>query len=351
VRRLLYGLAGLGIVVAAGAAFVAVEGGVFRSIEPHFAGRCTAVGGVTGAEDIVIDHASKRAWISAEDRRANMRPESQPVRGKLLVYDLNDAAAQPIDVTPRMPIDFHPHGISLWIGPDGKRTLFVINHQSFGGHRVEVFEATDDALAYLGGVVLADLKSPNAIAAVGDRQFYVANDQGSVTPFGRWLERTFALPRANVVYFDGQGSRIVADGLRFPAGIEVSDDGLSLWVAEATGRTVRTYRREPIGGSLKLAATTPLDTAPDNLRRDDKGAVWVAAHPKLLALMGHLGDAQSLSPSQVLKLSPHEDGLDAEEVFLDGGETLSAASVAAVSGRRMLIGAIMDPRILDCTLP
>jgi arylesterase/paraoxonase len=349
VRRLLLGIAGLGLVVAAGAAFVAVQGGVFRSIEPHFAGRCTAVGGVTGAEDIVIDHASKRAWLSADDRRATAT--GQPVRGKLLVYDLNDASAQPIDVTPRMPIDFHPHGISLWIGPDGKRTLFVINHQSFGGHRVEVFEATDDALAYLGGVVLADLKSPNAIAAVGDRQFYVVNDHGSATPFGRWLEQTFALPRANMVYFDGQGARIVADGLRFPSGVEVSADGLSLWVAEATGKAVRTYRREPIGGSLKLAATTPLDTAPDNLRRDASGAIWVAAHPKLLALLGHFSDPQALSPSQVLKLSPRDEGLDVEEVFLDGGETLSAASVAAVSGRRMLIGAIMDPRMLDCTLP
>lgn len=342
---------GIGLVAALAAATYVVldKGGTFRTIEGHFAGRCTAIGGVVGAEDIVIDHQAKRAWISSDNRRA--WAAGGPVRGMLYAYDLGSASAQPIDATPPAPLDFHPHGMSLWTAPDGAQTLFVINHQGFGGHRVEVFTVAADKLSYMGGVVLAELRSPNAIVAVGDRQFYVTNDHGSGSTFGRWLERTFALADANVVYFDGQGARVVAAGLRFPSGIEVSADGSRIFVGEATGKALKTYARDVQAGNLSLLATTPLDTAPDNLRRDDVGNIWVAAHPKLLALVRHFGSAEALSPSQVLRLSTEGEGFTAEEVLLDPGDTLSAASVAAVSGKRLLIGPIMDPRMLDCTLP
>jgi arylesterase/paraoxonase len=37
---------------------------------------------------------------------------------------------------------FHPHGISLYTGPQGKKVLFVINH--FGGrHTVEIFDVDE----------------------------------------------------------------------------------------------------------------------------------------------------------------------------------------------------------------
>jgi hypothetical protein len=38
------------------------------------------------------------------------------------------------------------------------------------------------------------------------------------------------------------------------------------------------------------------------------------------------------------------------EVYLNEGEQLSAGSVAAVHGGRMLIGSAVDPRLLDCSL-
>jgi len=340
---------GLLAALAVGTFVVLDKGGEFRTIDAHFAGRCTAIGGVVGAEDIVIDHKAKRAWISSDDRRA--WAAGNPARGVLYAYDLGSTAAQPIDATPPAPLDFHPHGMSLWTAPDGAQTLFVINHQSFGGHRVELFTVSNDKLSYIGGVVLAELRSPNAIVAVGERQFYVANDHGSGSEFGRWLEQTFALADANVVYFDGEGARVVATGLRFPSGIEVSADGTRIFVGEATGKAIKTFAREGQVGNLSLLATTPLDTAPDNLRRDDVGNIWVAAHPKLLALVRHFGSAEALSPSQVLRLSGEGEGFDADEVLMDPGDTLSAASVAAVSGKRLLIGPIMDPRMLDCTLP
>ena len=40
-----------------------------------------------------------------------------------------------------------------------------------------------------------------------------------------------------------------------------------------------------------------------------------------------------------------------DEVYLNEGEEISAASVAARYGERLLIGAIRDTKMLDCTLP
>jgi hypothetical protein len=39
-----------------------------------------------------------------------------------------------------------------------------------------------------------------------------------------------------------------------------------------------------------------------------------------------------------------------EEVYLDRGEEISASSVAAVRGNRLLIGAIFESKFLDCRM-
>jgi hypothetical protein len=57
------------------------------------------------------------------------------------------------------------------------------------------------------------------------------------------------------------------------------------------------------------------------------------------------------APSQVVRASHRDGRWSVEEVFLDPGERLSASSVAARSGDRLLIGGIFEPRFLDCRLP
>jgi hypothetical protein len=39
---------------------------------------------------------------------------------------------------------------------------------------------------------------------------------------------------------------------------------------------------------------------------------------------------------------------DIKEVYLNMGEEISASSVAAVYKNRMLVGAVFDPKFLDC---
>ncbi|MBW1813499.1 MAG: hypothetical protein JRJ39_07440 [Deltaproteobacteria bacterium] len=87
----------------------------------------------------------------------------------------------------------------------------------------------------------------------------------------------------------------------------------------------------------------------DNIEIDSSGGLWIGAHPRLLDFVAHAKDPSRLSPSQILYLSPKPSGgFTIKEVYLNKGDELSAASVAAVRGRRMLIGSVFDPKILDC---
>ena len=56
------------------------------------------------------------------------------------------------------------------------------------------------------------------------------------------------------------------------------------------------------------------------------------------------------SPSQVLHVVPTRDSGEVHEVYLNAGEQLSGASVAAVRDKRLLIGPIADSKFLDCTM-
>jgi arylesterase/paraoxonase len=72
------------LVVVVAAAFtgrILWIGGVFRTIEPHFAGHCHLVTGPVGAEDITIHPKTGIAYISASDRHAVL--SGKPVPGAI----------------------------------------------------------------------------------------------------------------------------------------------------------------------------------------------------------------------------------------------------------------------------
>ena len=58
------------ILVAGWAVYLYWVAGQFKTIEPHFSGKCEAVAGVVGPEDITIHPKTGVAFVSACDRRA-----------------------------------------------------------------------------------------------------------------------------------------------------------------------------------------------------------------------------------------------------------------------------------------
>ena len=50
------------------------------------------------------------------------------VQGMVMRVDLNSRPLTAVPALTSSPPQFRPHGMSLYIGPDGERRLFVINH-------------------------------------------------------------------------------------------------------------------------------------------------------------------------------------------------------------------------------
>ena len=320
--------------------------GQFKTLEPHFAGDCSPVTGVAGPEDITIHPETGIAYISASDWRAVF--QGKPAKGALYAYDLKSPTPELVRLSLNAGDDFHPHGISLYVGHGGPDTLFVVNHED-SRHRIEIYDLRDGQLIHRKSIADPMLISPNDIVAVGPDKFYVSNDHRYTTGMMQVFEDYLRLKLSNVVYYDGTRFLEVAAGIGYANGINVSGDGKTLYLCAVTESALHIYNRDIASGKLKLRKKLDLGTGVDNIEIDSSGGLWIGAHPQLLKFVQHAQDPSKLSPSQVLHLIPQADGgYDINEIYLNRGEEISASSVAAVYKNRMLIGAVFDPKFLDC---
>ncbi|CAD7839316.1 MAG: hypothetical protein [Olavius algarvensis Delta 4 endosymbiont] len=348
-KRLLYVVLVLVLVIAGWVGHLLWSAGHFKTIEPHFAGSCLVVSGVTGAEDITIHPRTGMAYISACDRRA-LRT-GQNGRGGIFAYDLTAPQPVPVKLTSGPGPDFQPHGISLYIDAEGRDALFVINH-SGGTHKVEIYDVKPDGLVHRRTVKDPVLVSPNDIVAVGRESFYATNDHRFTSGLLKIVEDYLKLPLANVVFFNGRDFQVAADGIGYANGINISPDGRKLYVAATTQQTLKIFNRDLKSGKLTLAQSIRFDTGLDNIEIDSTGALWIGAHPQLLKFVAHSKDASKRSPSQILRVTLSPNGEPrTDEVYLTKGAALSGASVGAVYGDRLLIGSVFEPKVLDCRLP
>lgn len=322
------------------------DAGQFKTIASHCDCTCTPVTGLVGPEDIEIDPDLQIAFVSCDDRRAVRRGEK--VQGAIYAYALEKTAPL-TKLTPNLPFDFHPHGISLYRSADGERRLFVVSHRA-DGHYIEIFAVRGMRLNHVESISGKLMTNPNDLVAVGPREFYVTNMQGAASNFGRNLEKYLQLAWAYVLYYDGKDFRKAAEDLAYPNGIAVSNDGKTVYVASTLKRCIKVYDRDVASGALQYRDEIDLNTGLDNLDIDREGNIWVACHPKMLTFVKHSADPSVLSPSQVIKVVPKEEGYDTQEIYLNSGEELSASSVAVLYKDRMLIGAVFGNQILDCTL-
>ncbi len=337
------------LVVAVWAVRLLWLAGSFRRITPHFAGTCHLVGGPIGPEDITIHPRTGIAYVSATDRRAIR--SGKPVPGAIWAYDLNVPDAPPVNLTPRADTRFQPHGISIWAGPDGRDALFVVNHpvdaDTPNAHAIEIFDLADAGLLHRATLTDPLLVMPNDLVAVALDRFYVTNTHANPPGTMQTIETYLQLRGAQVLFYGPGGFRSAIQDLVLPNGINVSPDGRTLYVAQTTGRDVRIYDRDPANEALAYRQSIGLGSGPDNIELDEHGNLWIGSHPKLLRVEAHRDDDATLSPSQVLRVTPTGT---VDEVYLDDGSTLSGSSVAAVRGNRLLIGEIFDEGFLDCTM-
>lgn len=355
VRWSLYGGGALLLIASFFVVRFLTAAGMFTTLTQEVDADCTAIEAVPGPEDIVIDRERRMAFVAATDRRLvqSGEPGSDAVRGGIYVIDLEGASdswrLRP--VTAFEPEDFRPHGIGLYIDGNGRRFLHVVNHPARGGHTVEIFEVMEEGLLEHRQTVESDLLvSPNDVQPVSADTFYATNDHGAGTEFGQLIENFFLLSKSNVVYWDGEEARIVANDISFANGINVSPDGDHVYVAGTIDMKLRIYEREAETGALEMVDSVYLATGLDNIDVHEDGRLLIGAHPKMTAFLDHASDPAALSPSQVLEVIPHADGGgEARTLMLDNGEELSGSSVAAGYDGLMLVAGVFEPKILVCS--
>ncbi len=322
------------------------DAGQLKTLTPHFAGSCKQISGVIGPEDITIHPKTGIAYISAYDRRAVLMGKSAE-RG-IYAYDTRSENSVPILMTTGPGEDFRPHGLSLYVSPTGDDLLFVINHAR-DQHAIEVFAIDSGSLRYRSTFKNPLLISPNDIVAVGPESFYFTNDHGFPPGFKRTLEDYLKLSYSSVGYFDGKTFSLVAEGLQYANGINVSSDGKILYVTTTIGQTLHVFNRDITTGKLEETSSLNFNSGLDNIELDEQGNLWIGAHPKLLTFVSHAKDPQTASPSQLFRVFKNNKGdYEFSEEYLNLGDELSGSSVAAVQKKRLIVGAVFDGRILDC---
>jgi arylesterase / paraoxonase len=350
------------IIVIAGAIIIfriLNAAGYFTEVKPHFAGKCETIEGIVGAEDIDADRELNYLFVSSQDRRPEQTSSGPAFKQGAIYIAQPDPNVKPVSLTSEINTPFHPHGISYRASDETPGTLAVVNHTP-AGDEVLLFDVI------VGGTTGIDMppvqlklrrtvrdplmNSLNDVTLIGGDKFYATNDHGSETEFGRFLETWLLLPRANVIYFDGAKAEVAATGFNYANGIAANADYSEIYVAEATGRAMQTFRRNLTTGELAHTHTLTLPVGPDNLDVDGDGAIWIGAHPRLLDFLAHSEDPKKLSPSAALKVTPAGDDTKFEEIYANNGEQLSGSSVAVHVDNRLIIGPVFDPKFLNCTL-
>jgi arylesterase/paraoxonase len=328
--------------------------GYFTTVTSSFAGTCTPITGVVGAEDMELDRTTGELFISSQNRRPFPLPPGQHlVQGDILLAHLDQPEVPPQSLTAVMSWTLHPHGLSLYRDGNGKRTLAVVNHVEPETSEIMLFDVVERAGATPQLSLRRRVKDPlihdaNDVTLVGHEAFYVTNDHGSRSAMGRMLEDYLLIPRADVVYYDGNAARVVASSLNYANGINRSADLATVYVAETTGRTLDIFHRDTTSGALTPVRSLFLGAGPDNIDVDAEGNLWIAAHPKMLDFLAHAQDAKKHSPSMVLRVDPTAEDGAMRTIYTNTGEEMSGSSIAVSNGKRLAIGAVFEPKYLNC---
>lgn len=314
---------------------------------------------ILGPEDIAIDREAGVAYVSSQDRRAaewllpalvRQRATAWTERGRIYKVSLRDGlSAEEMPVATPSGVDFHPAGIDLFVSPDGKRRLFVVNWQSSTAFSIEVFDLADRAWCHQRSATASSLTLPNDVAALDEKALYVTNSS-TLPPLMQGFEKAFCLPTGNVLFHDlGTGAwQRVAEGIAYANGLALDRKRNRLFVASTLSHQLLAFPWDPRrpGDMLSSPRRLRLEFMPDNLGWEDEDTLWVAGSEFFKSVPYTLLWSET-APSHVARIrladpSAEDPFAGVEPVYDNDGSEIAQCSVGAPCGSRFLVGSCFD---------
>jgi arylesterase/paraoxonase len=188
--------------------------------------------------------------------------------------------------------------------------------------------------------------SPNDLLATGPNTFYFTNDHKNTNGFGRFAEDFLGHAAANVIYYDGKDYREVASSIAYPNGINWDQERKLLYVASSRGFLVKVFQVES-NGDLSFIENIKCKTGVDNIEIAPDGSLWIGCHPSLMTFANYAQGKIPKSPSEIIRIEYRGKGdYEVEQVYLDDGTAMAAASVAAPYKDYIFLGNVMDDYFL-----
>ena len=317
--------------------------GYFRTVDNAFAGTIVQKVKLPGVEDMQIAYEGAFMLLSSDDRAS--RRDGNPKQGHLYYLNLTKPSFAPIKLTADLKIPFFPHGISMVRMAEHTYRVYAVNHVA-DKHSIEVFDLRNERLTHLRTLEDASMISPNDIVAVDGERFYFTNDHGFTKGLGKLGEEYLGWAASNVVYYDRQGYRQVADGIAYANGINLDRERGLLFVASPRDFLVKVYE-VTANGALDFIEDVACGTGVDNIEFAPDGKLWIGCHPSLLAFTAYAKGNAPITPSEIITLDYKSKGnYSLETVFLDDGKHMSSSSVATVYKDHIFVGNVMDDHFL-----
>ena len=316
--------------------------GFFRNIENQFDGEIWKEVPVKGAEDITASLIDSFALISATNRIEY--PPNEEEFGGLYFMDLKSGDFNIKHLTRFFSTSFAPHGISM-IKMDSTYRVMAINHTP-QGNSIEVFTLIGDSLTHNRTLMDASMISPNDLVILDENRFYFTNDHHYTNGIGLLIEEYAGRAISNVVYFDGENYREVANGIAFANGINFDPKRNLVFVASPRGFLIKVYSKNE-NGSLSFVEDIPCGLGVDNIEIDVQGNLWIAGHPNLLRFQSYAKGNKETAPSEIIKIVyKGKNNYSIQRVYTNDGSTLSGSTVASPFGDYIFLGNVMDAKFL-----
>jgi len=249
---------------------------------------------------------------------------------------------------------FSPHGIDLDRRLDGALQLLVVNHG--GRESVEFFEVTEGrsgyGLTWRGCAVVPEGRWLNDVVTLPDGGLLATHMMPRREGLGQFIEFAKAgllrMETGHVLEWQPESGfvRVPGSDVPFANGLEISDDGETLYLNSSSAGQVRRIVRAT--GERRGHASVQ---SPDNSTWAGDGRLWVASLHTSFSEFTHCRELeQGACPARFQIVAVHPETLETEVIYEGSGAPMGGGTVGLQVGDELFVGSFAGDRVLRVAL-